>query len=306
MVWEPAGSTVLEVVPPTLESGLEGLHRRLARVRRLIGDGHFDAINIPEIHDEENRNDRGVRQRNFSPRMQPRELGRRIQDELGLPVIINHVVAFEPIPALIDWIRETVAGYGIHNVVLVGAPHDRKTWPGPTVAEANAAIRADFQPKQLKIGNICIPGREGSPIPESVRMEQKALHGADFFTTQIVFDPAEIIDLRKDLAKRRSAASHCPILVSLCPVRRHRNLAFLRYLGVKIPDFLEQELVALAEEECLDRSLEILSALQESLIDDPSDLQELAPLGWNIAPVGPIPISSIQHLMELLPGSVRS
>ncbi|MGE4601590.1 MAG: mycobacterial-type methylenetetrahydrofolate reductase [Planctomycetota bacterium] len=306
MEWEPAGSTILEVVPPTLDSGLEGLYSRISRVRRMVSDGDFDAVNIPEIHDEENRNDRGVRTRKYSPRMQPRELGRRIQDELGLPVIINHVVSFKPLEALMDWIRETVAGYGIRNIVLVGAPHERKPWPGPPVAEGNAAIRTEFSKEIVKIGNICIPGREGSPIPESVRMEEKARSGADFFTTQIVYDPTELIELRHQMVREASPARYCPILVSLCPVRRHRNLAFLRYLGVKIPDALEQELQALGEPECLERSLEILRSIQSDLIEAQGDPADLAPLGWNIAPVGQIPTLSIRDLMARLPGSVRS
>ncbi|NRA74993.1 MAG: methylenetetrahydrofolate reductase [Planctomycetes bacterium] len=306
MEWEPAGSTILEVVPPTLDSGLEGLYSRISRVRRLVSDGDFDAVNIPEIHDEENRNDRGARTRQHSPRRQPREMGRRIQDELGLPVIINHVVSFKPLETLLDWVRDTVAGYGIGNIVLVGAPHDRKPWPGPTVAEANAAIRKEFSAQQLKIGNSCIPGREGSPIPESVRMEEKALTGADFFTTQIIYDPAEIIELRHQMVREDSPAKNCPILVSLCPVRKHENLAFLRYLGVEIPDAFEQELLALPEADCLERSLEFLRSIQTDLIESEGDPQDVAPFGWNIAPVGQIPPFSIRDLMARLPGSVRS
>lgn len=306
MEWVPGGSTVLEVVPPTLKSGLEGLYSRISRVRRLVANGDFDAINIPEIIDEENRNDRGVRVQNFSPRMEPRELGRRIQDELGLPVIVNHVVAFDPLAAQMDWIRETVGGFGIQNVVLVGAPHDRKKWPGPSVSEANAAFRNDFSSDRLKIGNICIPGREGSPIPESTRMEEKAKLGADFFTTQIIFNPKDILDLRKELVELNCEARKLPMLVSLCPVRRQRNLAFLRYLGVKIEDQLEHELAALPMKECLHRSHQILASIQSELLKNEGDSEDLGPLGWNVAPVGQIPIPSILNLMELLPGSVQA
>lgn len=306
MEWAPGGSTVLEVVPPTLKSGLEGLYSRISRVRRLVANGDFDAINIPEIIDEENRNDRGVRVQSFAPRMEPRELGRRIQDELGLPVIVNRVVAFEPLAAQMDWIRETVAGFGIQNVVLVGAPHDRKEWAGPSVSEANAAFRNDFSSDRLKIGNICIPGREGSPIPESARMEDKSQNGANFFTTQIIFDPSDIIQLRKELLANGCSARKLPMLVSLCPVRRQRNLAFLRYLGVKIDDRLEQDLASLPMKECLQKSMEILSTIQSELVENEGDPQDLGPLGWNIAPVGQIPITSILKLMEQLPGSLQA
>ena len=246
MEWEAAGSTILEVVPPTLDSGLEGLYSRISRVRRLVSDGDFDAVNIPEIHDEENRNDQGIRTRQYSPRMQPRELGRRIQDELGLPVIINHVVSFKPIGALMDWIRETVAGYGIRNIVLVGAPHERKPWPGPPVPEANAAIRTEFGKESLKIGNICIPGREGSPIPESVRMEQKALSGADFFTT----DYNELISRPEVTATIIATDENQHFGPTMAAIERGHNL------------FIEKPLATEAKE-----SLEIFNAIEAAGLD---------------------------------------
>ena len=306
MVWNPEGSVVLEVLPPTLKSGLEGLHRRLSRVRRLIENGDFDAVNIPEIHDEENRNDRGHRRHEYSARMQPRELGRRIQDELGIPAIVNHVVSFDPADQLLDWVNETVQGHDIHNLVLVGAPHDRRQWPGPAVGEANQLIRQQFGSGEVCIGNICIPQREDSPISEAVRMEQKAQDGADFFSTQIIFDAADIISLLSDLQDQAPNACGVPLLVSLCPVKRFRQLGFLRYLGVRVPDHLDSLLATVPEADCLDLSLEILSDIQGTLLDHQQQHQSGPLLGWNIAPVGPIPIAAIETLMDRLPGSIRS
>ncbi|MDE0957008.1 MAG: methylenetetrahydrofolate reductase [Planctomycetota bacterium] len=304
MEWNPEGSTILEIVPPTLKSGLEGLHRRLAKVRRLVEGGDFDAINIPEIHDEESRNDRGSRTRECSPRMQPRELGRRIQDELGIPVIVNHVVAFEPVEHLLEWAQETIYSHGIRNIILVGAPHDRRSWPGPPVAVANQALQKQFAGAELQIGNICIPERADSPISEALRMEEKARMGANFFSTQIVFEAREISSLQIDLDREAPCAREVPLLISLCPVKKIRQLDFLRFLGVRVPDSLEALLSTVPEAQCLDLSLEILGEIQSSLIDQQQ--KNSPPLGWNIAPVGPIPVSDIQALMQLLPGSVQS
>ncbi|MDE0959449.1 MAG: methylenetetrahydrofolate reductase [Planctomycetota bacterium] len=304
MEWIPNGSTILEIVPPTLKSGLEGLHRRLSKVRRLIDGGDFDAVNIPEIHDEESRNDRGSRSRDCSPRMQPRELGRRIQDELGCPVIVNHVVSFEPVEQLLDWAKETIHAHGIRNIVLVGAPHDRRRWPGPPVAVANRALKDQFGGEGLRIGNICIPGRDNSPISEALRMEEKARMGADFFSTQIIFDAQEISSLQVDLERQAPSARDVPLMVSLCPVKKIGQLDFLRFLGVRVPDSLEALLSTVPEAHCLDLSLKILGEIQSNLIDQQPD--HGPPLGWNIAPVGPIPVSDIQALMQLLPGSIPS
>ena len=304
MTWDLAGATILEVVPPTLESGEEGFSKRLKRVEKLLSDGHFDAVNIPEIHDEENRDSRGERKRNFSTRVDSRAFGHRVREEFGLPIIVNHVVAHAPLDRQILWLHETVRDYGIHDLVLVGAPHDRHPWPGPTVSEANAAFKAEFPDSPLRLGNICIPGRPGSPIPESERMTAKIDSGADFFTTQILFSIEEICALWNDFASTRPELLATPLLISLCPVRKAENLAFLRYLGVHVPDEVESILKAADPEDCLEESLQILCRLQEQLIENARNFDHLTFPGWNIAPVGSIPGSAVLDLIRRLPTSL--
>ena len=137
-------------------------------------------------------------------------------------------------------------------------------------------------------------------------MEQKARAGADFFSTQIIFEADDIFSLLSDLQDQAPIGCQVPLLVSLCPVRRMRQLGFLRYLGVRVPDNLEALLATVVEADCLDLSLEILSDLQGTLIDHQHQHQSGPLLGWNIAPVGPIPIEAIETLMDRLPGSIRS
>ena len=304
MTWDLTGATILEVVPPTLDSGDVGFSKRLKRVEKLVSDGTFDAVNIPEIHDEENRDARGERKKGFSTRLDGRILGQKIREEFGLPVIVNHVVAHAPLDRQILWLHETILEYGIQDLVLVGAPHDRHPWPGPSVAEANAAFKAEFPDSDLRLGNICIPGRPGSPVPESERMAAKIRSGADFFTTQILFSTAEIRDLWNDFSTSSPELLKTPLLISLCPVRKADNLAFLRFLGVQVPDEVESALRAASAENCLERSLEVLCRLQDDLLECARGVENLATPGWNIAPVGSIPGSAVLDLMRRLPTSV--
>ncbi|MDC0347255.1 methylenetetrahydrofolate reductase [Planctomycetota bacterium] len=306
MTWELEGATILEVVPPTLSSGDEGLQKRLRRVERLLASNAFDAINIPEIHDEDSRDSRGVRTRGFSSRLDGRILARHIRQQFQLPVIINHVVAHDPLEQQLNWLNETVGDYDIRDIVLVGAPHDRFAWPGPSVSEANQAFKSQLGSSGVRIGNICIPERPGSPIPETERMAAKVSAGADFFTTQIVFSPHEISQLWNSMSKDQPELLSTPLLISLCPVKKASNLAFLRYLGVQVPDNVETVLSEVPHGDCLDRSLEILCSLQDDLIQHTSGIPNLAIPGWNIAPVGSIPSSAVLDLMERLPSSVST
>ena len=67
-------------------------------------------------------------------------------------------------------------------------------YPGPSVSEANVVARHIMEAKgmdNLMIGNICLPERRD----EAKRMLFKTLAGAQFFTTQILFDSRQIIDI---------------------------------------------------------------------------------------------------------------
>ena len=229
-----------------------------------------------------------------------------IREQFDVPVIVNHVVAHAPLDHQILWLHETVREYGIKDLILVGAPHARQVWPGPSVAEANSAFKSEFSDSDLRLGNICIPERPGSPIPESVRMAEKVTAGADFFTTQILFSAAEISQLWRQFSETHTNLLEIPLLISLCPVKKRENLAFLRYLGVQVPNQVEESLGQIAPEECLDASLEILCELQQQILETSNEINGLASPGWNIAPVGSIPASAVLDLMQRLPSTIPS
>ncbi|HIN80162.1 MAG TPA: hypothetical protein EYN00_03710, partial [Planctomycetes bacterium] len=67
-IWSPDSSVVLELVPPTLKKGEEGIRRRLKRLEGRLEAYPFDAINIPEIREEASRSGGGSRTSGFEPR----------------------------------------------------------------------------------------------------------------------------------------------------------------------------------------------------------------------------------------------
>ena len=104
--------TLFEVVPPAAAKP-EALESSLHELQQLRG--RVDAINIPEIHDEDRP---GERTSKFIERVEPRILGSRIKRELGIDVVINRVTVHDPEPE--RWFRETCGQWDIPNWVLVG------------------------------------------------------------------------------------------------------------------------------------------------------------------------------------------
>ena len=276
--------TVLEAVPPELHRGEAGIEAVVEKVARVQADCAIDVVNIPEIHEEPSRSDQGERRQPFAPRLAPRDLARVLHERLGVESMINHVVVHHANEqALIDWVNETWEDYGIRRFVLVGGGRHSVRYPGPGVTRANQLLRDRSRVEALRIGNICIPSRAN----EAERIAGKTAAGADFFTTQILYEPEAFIALLDTLAARGQLPPE--ILLAFCPIRNARNLRFLLWLGVSVSDALYDWLTA-DDAQVLARSLEqIRRAWAQIVTHQHAHGRDAPALDINLAPIGPIP-----------------
>ncbi len=296
--------TFFEVVPPPADKpeSLRATLEEIEKVRNLV-----DAINLPEIHDE----DRGAtRTQKFVPRVEPRVLGNRIVHDLGTEVVINHCVVHDPDP--LPWFRETGEGFGLRNVVMVGGESSKVRYPGPSVLEAAKKVGASGLADCL--GGICIPSRPH----EAERIREKKAAGLDFFTTQILFDSNDIVWL-----VQRLNGLEARLFLSFAPVSHPRDLEFMRWLGADIPPDLDNFLLlgrpeggasaskegsAAAGESCLERSLNLA---QRILMDVFDNLPPDPPLiGLNVEHINrrnfPAAIQMLDRLGNLYSGLVAA
>ena len=259
--------TFLEVVPPTADKpeAIDASIQELKKVQRLV-----DAINLPEIHDE----DRGAnRTSKFVPRAEPRLMRARILRELETEVVVNCVVVHDPQPE--SWFRETREQWGIQQVVLVGGESAEIRYPGPGVLKAAELIRSMGLP--MTLGGTTIPSRESEP--EKIRRKQGA--GIVFFTSQILFDSNDIVWLIQ-----RLNGLEARVFLSFAPVSQRRDLEFLRWLGADIPRDLDRFLLGSEHdatapaETCLERSLDLAQRILMDVFDNlPPDPP---PIGLNV------------------------
>ena len=274
--------TVLEAVPPERHRGEAAVEAVVEKVAQVHAARPLDRVNIPEIHEEPARSQKGERRKPFEPRMAPRALGQLIQERLGIPCMINHVVVHQRSADLLDWCRETWSEYGIREFVLVGGGLADTVYPGPTVPEASRLMRDALTIPELRVGNICIPSRED----EAARMAAKTAAGADFFTTQILYEPDHFTHLLDEMARIGETADE--VLLAFCPVRSLRNIRFLLWLGVSIPDALEAWLTEV-DDAVPQRSLEQIRRTWADIIDHQREAGRPRPrLGVNLAPIGAV------------------
>jgi 5,10-methylenetetrahydrofolate reductase len=277
-----------EQVPPAADKpeSAESVIAELSKVASFV-----DAINLPEIHDEDRKGDRTYK---FVPRVEPRVLGARIRRKLKTDVVVNRVVVHEA--DQLSWFRRTCEEFGIENFVVVGGESPEIRYPGPGVVEAAEQIRAARLPACL--GGITIPSRDH----ESDRIRAKNAAGLEFFTSQILFDPNDAVWL---IQRLNGLAAR--VFLSFAPVSHPGDLKFLRWLGADIPPDLDRFLLhgkegsAAPAEACFERSLNLAQRILMDVFDNlPPDPP---PLGLNIEHINqrnyPGAVRMLDHLGNL-------
>lgn len=242
-----------EPVPPSARATppRASAHRREV-VDRLTGIGRLDAVDVPELVDENHDGRPYYRSGDVRP------FARQLASELSREVIVNKVVAHLPADALERWARETVER-GLHHVVLVGGSSRFIPYPGPPVTEADRICAPILADAGGHLGNIAIPQRTG----EAHRMLQKTRAGASFFTTQIVFDSETTRRMVREYDRlcRQATVAPAAVLVSVAPVTDEGDAEFVRWLGADIPESAERDLLggeeAGAGSRSIDHALEV-------------------------------------------------
>jgi len=267
---------VYEILPPREKDGT--LNSYSERISSLLSQTHIDAINIPEVHDENARGERPVKN---LERAEAREFGRLLQDNVGIETIVNRVTVHEDIEKQKDWIKETFYDFDIENLILVGGESGAIDYPGPSVNATSEYITRDLNTGRFDFfcGGIAIPSRK----TESKRLLRKGSNGIEFFTTQVLYDSSKIKKMLKyydEVCKENNVLPR-RILLSFAPVSSDKNIEFLKWLGVEIPNSTEKRLVN-EKSNMTQESLEISTEILKDILKNNEELGIKVPIGLNV------------------------
>jgi 5,10-methylenetetrahydrofolate reductase len=125
--------------------------------------------------------------------------------------------------------------------VLVGAASSR-TQVSTSLAHAQA-LRRELNPG-LTLGGVAIPERHRRRDDEHLRLLAKQAAGCCFFVTQVVYDVNAAKDLVSDYhyACATSGTAPAPIVFTFSVCGSMKTLDFLRWLGVEVPRWIENDL----------------------------------------------------------------
>jgi hypothetical protein len=233
-----AGICLYGFAPPKRSAETEELARIAAQQRARLQNQRLDGLVIYDIQDETERT-REPRPFPFLPTLAPEAYAREHLAELGLPHVIYHSVAGDDRSSFSAWLAANAREPAL--AVLVGA--------ASAAAAGSLGLRAAYelaraQAPELILGGIAIAERHARKLDEHERMLGKAALGCRFFVTQAVYDVTSTLSLLSDyaLGANDSSATPAPIILTFSPCGSAKTLAFMKWLGIGFPRWLENEL----------------------------------------------------------------
>lgn len=294
------GIVLFAITPPRRSTPVERLPEIAAATIERLRDLDLDGLVLYDIDDESSRNP-AERPFPFSPPIDPAVYRSEYLQAWDGPAIVYRAVGKYQRDELGSWIvgqdpAETLT-------VMVGAASSGAA-PPTTLADAQA-LRTELNPGLL-LGGVAIPERHSRREDEHLRLIAKQEAGCRFFVTQVVYDLNAAKNLVSDYryACEARGVQPVPIVFTFSACGSMKTLEFLRWLGVDVPRWIENDLRHATD--TLRASLEQAIATAVELIEFCGRLD--VPFGLNIESVSirREEIEASVELAERLTSYVRS
>lgn len=260
------------------------------QVERLKGLP-LDALLLYDIQEEADRVEQ-ERPFPFLSAVDPSLYGNTYLKQLDVPKIIYRCAGKYSEAELSAWIKD---GPGEEKyAVYVGASSGKQA-VRLRLSEAYELSRR--LNKFLTYGGVVIPERHAKHGDEHLRIVSKKNDGCAFFVSQATYHLEATKNLLSDYYYycRDKQLEMVPILFNFAPCGSVKTLEFMKWLGISIPKWLENELVH--SHDILDKSVQLSRAIYEELLD--FGLDKGIPVGCSVESVSTRKVE-IEASVELL------
>lgn len=231
-----SGILLYGLTPPKLETSEEKVReitqRRLSRLSEVTVDG----LILYDIQDESGRANE-ERPFPYLQTLDPITYRKRYLAALDLPCVLYQCVGKYSPEQLVDRSRSIQD----ECTVLVGAS-TRSEVNKTRLSEAYSLVSPLKKPF---LGGVTIPERHVKHGNEHERLLEKQKKGVGFFVSQFIFDIGKLKNLLSDyyyLCRERDV-SIAPVIFTVTPCGSGRTLDLLRWLGVSVPRWMENDLI---------------------------------------------------------------
>ena len=253
--------------PEAVQAAAEKLAARLAPLP-------LDGVVVYDIQDETGRN-AAARPFPFMGTLDPRSYAVEIASRTGRPTIVYKALGDLDEPAWLAWLAETTPRHPL--VTVVGRPTSGVRHALPL----SRAIR--LAAERCTVGGVVIAERHTAERSESARLLAKGIEGCGYFISQAVYHADATIRLLSDYARDCRGAGVKPrrVVLTFAPVGREKTMAFLEWLGVRVPPNVKRAI--LDDARPLGKSIEICRDNLRRILDQPYAGE--IPLGVNVESV---------------------
>lgn len=261
--------------------------RHIERISKLNVDG----LVLYDIQDESDRTDE-KRPFPFIKTINPCEYSKNYLQELKTPRVVYRAVGNYTTETFSNWLEETKQSQ-VHSVFVGAASHEQKN---PLTLKEAYSLKKELN-DNLCLGGIAIPERHRKKEDEHLRVASKINNSCEFFITQCVYDVEASKIFLTDYAKyiKENNLPVVPIIFTLTPCGSIKTLDFMKWLGINIPNYLEEDLKESGD--ILHDSVQLSKNIFEELYK--FGLKRGIPVGCNIESVA-IRKAEIDASIELL------
>jgi len=230
-----SGMLLFGITPPRQSASPERVREIAAVTMGRLAPLDLDGLALYDIDDESDRNP-AQRPFPYLPAIDPAVFYAEHLSGWGRPAVIYRCVGKYPQADLRTWLASADPARML--TVFVGASSDRKAVR--TRLPQAQALHQDTRP-DLLAGGVAITERRD----EHLRLIAKQARGCTFFISQVVYDTDAAKSMVSDYfyTCRDRQVSPRPILFTFSVCGSLKTLAFLKWLGVDVPRWLENELL---------------------------------------------------------------
>jgi len=286
-----SGIIVYGITPPKAGTDADKIADIAQKQIERLANQNIDGLILYDIQDEESRTS-VERPFPFMETLDSFDYSQTHLAKLNVPKIVYRSVGKYSESELGSYLSQAAKTDGA--TVFVGAASKDQ---GVTLSLKQAYELKQTHCPELPIGGVTIPERHLSKGDEHIRVFEKMALGCKFFVSQGVYDLNASKSFLSDYYYygQKHNIPLVPILFTLTPCGSQKTLEFMKWLGISIPKWLENELIH--SQDILEKSIDFCEQSWNELkaFADEKNI----PIGCNIESVATRKVE-IEASIELL------
>lgn len=282
------------MTPPKVSNTAEKITDISQKQVKRLKNIDIDAFILYDVQEESDRIDE-ERPFPYMAMLDPETYSEQYLQELDIPKIIYRCVGKYSAAELTNWLKKSSDKDRFS--VFVGASSSQQQ---VTLELADAYQLSRQHNSGLTFGGVIIPERHMKKNDEHVRVVNKIKKGCSFFVSQATYNVEASKNFLSDYHHycNELELEMVPILFNLAPCGSTKTLEFMKWLGISIPRWLENELKYSTD--VLDKSIQLTNKIFEELLD--FGLEKGIPVGCSVESVSTRKVeieASIQMVNDL-------